>query len=66
MGTGDSDTIRVDEIWIEAGKIREVVGHIINEVHVIIGIDTGKFYPAPGENLVKRENRPDKKGQTAK
>jgi hypothetical protein len=62
MGSADTNTIRVDKIGTEAGKMGEVMGHIINEEHVIINIDTGKLYPATGENFIKGDNGPNKKG----
>jgi Tfp pilus assembly protein PilP len=35
--------------------VREIVDKIVNQAHMVVGINTGKLYPVTDEDLVIRE-----------
>jgi len=36
-----SDTLRIDEVRVKVEEVREVMDEIVNQAHVIVGIDPG-------------------------
>ena len=57
-------TGRVDHIGVKGDGVWEIVGKVINQVHVEIGINTSKFYPLAAEDLVIRKIDSKVKGNT--
>jgi hypothetical protein len=44
--------------------VREVIDEVINDAHVIVGIDPGKLYPVAAEDLGVGEGDSEIQGNT--
>jgi hypothetical protein len=54
VNRGAVHTARKSQIGHKFGKLGEVECQIIDYVHMVIGVNRGKFYPLRGENGVIR------------
>jgi hypothetical protein len=42
--------------------VRKITGNVVNEVHLVVGINAGKLYPVTAEDLVIGEIGSEVKG----
>jgi hypothetical protein len=46
---------RVDQVWRKSSGVGKITDNVVNEVHLVVGIDAGELYPFTAEDLVMRE-----------